>query len=86
MRENMGDIVNLRRVRKQRARDLASKDAAAKRAESGRPRASVAEAETKVAKTIARQFGRHCCLLIDNQRIQIIVQCLSDKCNMPAAP
>jgi hypothetical protein len=41
MRENMGDIVNLRRVRKQRARDLASKDAAAKRAESGRGRAEL---------------------------------------------
>ena len=39
MRANMGDIVNLRRVRKQRARDLASIDAAANRAESGRARA-----------------------------------------------
>jgi Domain of unknown function (DUF4169) len=39
MRGNMGEIVNLRHARKQRARIAATKDAAAKRAKSSRPRA-----------------------------------------------
>ena len=38
MRENMGDIIILRRARKQRARIAATKDSAAKRAKSGRAR------------------------------------------------
>jgi hypothetical protein len=44
MRENMGDIVNLRRVRKERA-VAATKESAGKRAESGRGRAERDTAE-----------------------------------------
>jgi hypothetical protein len=44
MRENMGDIVNLRRVRKERA-VAATNESAGKRAESGRGRAGRDTAE-----------------------------------------
>jgi hypothetical protein len=40
MHENMGEIVNLRRVRKAKARITASKEADAARAKSGRTRAA----------------------------------------------
>lgn len=44
----MGDIVNLRRARKQKARVAAANDAAAKRIEFGRsPQARVAESEAR---------------------------------------
>ena len=54
----MGDIVDLRRVRKQRARDLASKDAAAKRAESGRARAE-REATERARGLDEKRFDAH---------------------------
>jgi len=41
----MGEVVNLSRVRKQRARIAVTKDSAAKRAKSGRPRAEREAAE-----------------------------------------
>jgi hypothetical protein len=45
IRENKGEIVNLRRARKQRARIAATRDSAAKRAKSGRARAEREAAE-----------------------------------------
>ena len=46
----MGDVVNLRRVRKNKGREQAEKDAAANRMKHGRPKASRVEAAAEKAR------------------------------------
>jgi Domain of unknown function (DUF4169) len=59
MREGMGDIVNLRRIRKEKARTSASKEAAANRAKSGRtaPSATPPIKHARWKKSALRRIG-----------------------------